>query len=352
MQHTVGMKASVFVSPGHVEIRDVPDAVIELPTDAIVRVTRAAVCGSDLWFYRGINQNWKDGWRTGHEFVGTVEKVGSAVRSVRVGDAVIAPFAYSDGTCALCTAGLHTSCDQGGMFGGSEDGGGQAEAVRVPWADGTLVRMPDELAASDAGLDAAVLLSDVLPTGHHGCVRALVAGGRPAVIVGDGAVGLCAVLAAARLGADPVIAVGHHADRLRIAERFGATMTVDSRDTDAIERIRDATRGGAPSVVEAVGNQQSMSAAIQSASPGGTISFVGVPRQVEAVDLPTLFGNNLNLAGALAPARAHLEELAADVASGRIDPSPVIDMRVSLADVNEGYRAMDERRAIKVAVAV
>ena len=345
------MRATVFHGPGDVRVEDVPDPRVEEPTDAVVRVMYACVCGSDLWFYRGIDA-WEPGWRTGHEFMGVVDAVGSSVTTVRPGDVVLAPFSYSDGTCEYCRKGVHTSCENGGYWGGASGDGGQGEAVRVPLADGTLVPVPPEVAGDAGLLRAAVPLTDVMSTGHHAAVAAGVRPGSTVAVVGDGAVGLCGVLAAKRHGAGRILALGHHEDRLAIARRFGATDVVTSRGDEAVAAVADATRGGAECVLECVGAQASMDLAVGIARPGGTVGYVGVPAQVEAVDVGSLFRNNVALRGGVAPARAYIPELLRDVAAGTLDPSPVLDLTVSLEEVPDGYRAMDSRTAIKALVAV
>jgi threonine dehydrogenase-like Zn-dependent dehydrogenase len=340
------MKATIYHGARDVRFETVPDPAIADPKDAIVRVRRAAICGSDLWFYRGITKP-APGAHTGHEFIGIVEEVASEVRSVRPGDAVIAPFAWSDGTCEFCREGLQTSCLHGGFFG--TENGGQAELVRVPYADGTLVKIPDAIARDVPKLDASVTLTDVMGTGHYGVVAAQTAPGSTVAVIGDGAVGLCAVLSAAKeIGAERVIAVGHNAKRLEIAKRFGATHTFDSHDAEVEKRILELTLGGSPHVVEAVGNQESMDLAIDIARPGGTVSFVGVPHNVKSVPIATMFYKHVALRGGPAPVRAFLPRLIESLASGRIDPSPVLDLSLPLGRVAEGYAAMDERRAIKV----
>lgn len=345
------MQASVFHAAGDIRVETVPDPTIIEPTDAVVRITRATICGSDLWSYRGVT-TWEPGWRTGHEFVGVVEAVGDSVRTVRVGDPVITPFAYSDGTCEFCLRGLQTSCLQGGGFGASSGMGGQAEAARVPQADGTLVVMPAEVASDPRLLNWAALLTDVVPTGHHAAVCARVRPGGTAIVVGDGAVGLCAVLAAVRLGAERIIAVGHHPQRLEIARRFGATEVVDSHDPEVVATLVDTTQGGSESVLEAVGSQASLDLALSVARPGGTVGFVGVPHQVERINLKQLMFNNVGLNGGIAPARAYIEPLLQELMVGRNDPTAVLDRTVPLAGVPEGFRAMSEREAIKVLVEV
>lgn len=345
------MKATVYHGAHDVRLENVPDPRIRNAHDAIVRVTRAAICGSDLWFYRGITQ-WTPGDRTGHEFVGIVEEVGADVRSVRPGDPVIAPFVSSDGTCEFCRSGLQTSCVHMSNFG-DEENGAQAQFVRVPYADGTLVKMPEALAHDQSKHDASVALCDVMATGHHGVVSAQGTAGSTVVVVGDGAVGLCAVLSAAKeIGAERVIAVGHNAGRLKIAARFGATHAFNSHDAGVREAIVDLTKGGAPHVVEAVGNQESMDLAVGVARPGGTVSFVGVPHNVKTPPMREIFLNNLSLRGALAPARAYLPALLAALEAGRIDPAPVFDLTLPLERVAEGYAAMDQRRAVKVLLSV
>lgn len=345
------MKATVYHGTGDVRLETVQDPAIKAPGDAIVRVTHAAICGSDLWFYRGVTQ-WTPGDRTGHEFIGVVQEVGANVRSVRAGDRVIAPFVSSDGTCEYCLAHLQTSCVHMSNWG-DDNNGGQAEAVRVPFADGTLVPMPDGVAQDPVKLAGYLTLTDVMATGHHGAVSAGTRAGSTVVIVGDGAVGLCGVLSAAKhIGAERIIAVGHNDARLEIARRFGATHTFNSHDDTVKDQIVELTSGGSPCVVEAVGNQESLDLAIGVARPGGAVSFVGVPHNVKQVDMRTLFLNNLVLRGALAPARAYIPELLASLAAGRIDPSPVFDLRLPLERVAEGYAAMDQRTAIKTLLTV
>lgn len=345
------MKATVYHGAHDVRLEQVPDPKIRDPHDAIVRVTRAAICGSDLWFYRGVTQ-WTPGERTGHEFVGIVEETGSEVRGLRRGDVVIAPFVSSDGTCEFCRAGLQTSCVHMSNFGDHENGG-QAELVLVPFADGTLVKMPEAISHDERKHNASVTLTDVMATGHHGVISAQTTAGSTVVVIGDGAVGLCGVLSAAKeVRAERIIAVGHNERRLEIAKRFGATHTFNSHDADVQDRIIELTAGGAPHVVEAVGNQESMDLAANVARPGATVSFVGVPHNVKTPPMRTIFLNNLSLRGALAPARAYLPQLVASLEAGRIDPSPVLDLALPLDRVAEGYAAMDERRTVKVLLTV
>lgn len=344
------MRATVFHGPGDVRVEEVPDPRIVNPTDAVVRVTQACVCGSDLWFYRGISKTFQPGWRTGHEWMGVVEEVGPEVTTMKPGDTVLAPFVYSDGTCEFCARGLQTSCLNGGGWGGDEGDGGQGEVVRAPLADGTLVRVPSDV-SDDEELQVRLLpLTDVMSTGHHAAVSAGVGSGSVVAVVGDGAVGLCGVLAASRLGAERVIALGHHEDRLEVARRFGATDVVTARDDEAVEQVREMTGGGAASVLECVGVQSAMDTAVRIARDGGLVGYVGVPAGVEALDLRTMFGRNIGLRGGVAPARAYIPELMTDVLEGRLDASPVFDQVVDMGGVPAGYAAMDNREAIKVRI--
>jgi threonine dehydrogenase-like Zn-dependent dehydrogenase len=341
------MKATVYHGAGDVRLETVPDPELREPSDAIVRVTRAAICGSDLWFYRGVTQ-WDPGDRTGHEFIGIVEDVGSAVNGFKKRDAVIAPFVSSDGICEFCRKGLQTSCVNMTNWG-DDANGGQAEAVRVPLADGTLVKAAPELASDGRSMAAALALCDVMPTGHHGVVSTHAMPADTVIVIGDGAVGLCAVLSAAKvIGANRVIAVGHNEKRLQLAREFGATHVFNSREPDTAAELLDLTNGGANCVVEAVGNQETMDMAVELARPGGTVAFVGVPHNVANFALRPLFLKNVALRGALAPARAYIDVLMERVVDGTIDPSRVFDMELPLGRVAEGYKAMDERQAIKV----
>jgi len=334
-----------------VRVEEVPDARVEAPHDALVRVTHALVCGSDLWTYRGFGSGGP-GSRIGHEFAGVVEAVGGDVESVRPGDRVLSPFTYSDGTCAHCREGWTTSCTSGGFFGTDTDGG-QGEAVRVPQADGTLVVLPTGLADGDPLVRALLPLTDVMATGHHAAVSAGVRSGSTAVVVGDGAVGLCGVLAAGRLGAERVIAVGHHPDRLELARRFGATDVVTARGPDAVREVRALTAGArAHGVLECVGNQEAMETAVGCTRDGGTVGFVGVPHEVAALPVGAMFSRNVGLRGGVAPVRRYLPDLLADVLAGRLDPSPVLDLDTDLAGVPDAYAAMDARRATKALVRV
>jgi threonine dehydrogenase-like Zn-dependent dehydrogenase len=341
------MRAAVFEGPGNVRIEHVPDPEIMLDTDAVVRVTHACICGSDLWSYRGYGQR-VPGSRIGHEFLGVVEDVGREVRTVRRGDVVIAPLGWSDGTCEYCLKGLTTSCVDGGVWAEPGHDGGQGEGVRVPHADGTLVVVPPALRGAE---DRLLPLCDTLPAGHHAALSARVGYGRSVVVVGDGPVGLCAVLAARRLGADRVVAVGHHEERLDLARRMGATDVVCGRGDEAVEKVISLT-GGAHCVLECVGAQSALETAIAVARDGATIGYVGMPHLVDGLDLGRMFARNIGLAGGLSPARAYLPELLADVSSGVLDASAILDHTVDLEGVPDGYVAMDTRKALKVHVTV
>lgn len=328
----------------------VPDSTIQQPTDAIVKITHACICGSDLWFYRGADE-WKPGWRTGHEWMGIVEEVGSQVQNLQKGDRVLSPFSFADGSCEFCHQNLYTSCLHGGFWGGMNDGG-QAEAIRAPFADATLIKIPSQVENDEALLTAILPLTDVMATGHHAAVSAGVRSGVTVAVVGDGAVGLCGVLAAKRLGAERIILMGRHEQRIEIARRFGATDVVSSRDKQAIDEVQQMTKGGAAAVMECVGTESSLSTALGIARPGGTVGFVGVPHGSEKIDMARMFRSNIALRGGVAPARAYIPELLADVLAGKIDPSPVLDVTVDLDGVPAGYAAMDGRTAIKVMVRI
>ncbi|MEF2525895.1 MULTISPECIES: zinc-dependent alcohol dehydrogenase family protein [unclassified Streptomyces] len=345
------MRATVIHAPHDIRVEEVPDAAVRLPGDAVVRVLRACICGSDLWAYRGEAQR-VPGQRIGHEFLGVVEETGSAVSGLRAGDLVVAPFMWSDGTCDHCSEGLYTSCADGGFWGSVGHDGGQGEAVRVPHADGTLVRLPAEAASDDHLLTGLLALSDVMGTGHHAALGAGVREGATVAVVGDGAVGLCGVLAARRLGAERIIALGRHAARTDIAKLFGATDVVAERGEAAVAAVRELTRGfGAHAVIEAVGTEQSMRTAIGIARDGGSVGYVGVPHgSGTGIDLDVMFDRNISLRGGVAPVRAYIPELLRDVLSGAIDPAPVFDRAVSLEGVPDGYRAMDDRSALKVLI--
>src|SRR5438094_1719182 len=342
------MRATVMYGAGDVRIENVPDARIIEPTDAVVTVTRACICGSDLWPYQKMEPT-DTGRVMGHEAIGVVEAVGGEVRKIRRGDVVIMPFAFSDGTCVFCHDGLQTSCVHGGFFGTTEVAGAQAEAVRIPLADGTL--FPVQVDKDDALMPSLVTLSDVMGTGHHAAVVAKVGPGKVVAVVGDGAVGLCGVIAARRLGAEQIIILGRHPDRIALAREFGATDVVSERGDEAVERVRELTGGlGVHAVLECVGLQQSMRTALGIARPGGAVGRVGVPQDETMPASQPAFYNNVTVSGGPAPVRAYIEELLPDVLEGVIKPGRVFDRVVRLDEVPDGYRAMDKREAIKVLI--
>ncbi len=334
------MRATTIHAPRDIRLSDVPDPVIKRPTQAIIKVTAGCICGSDLWPYRGENPI-KAGNTIGHECVGVVEEVGAEVSQFKPGDFVVVPFCHSDNTCVHCRAGMQSACTNGAMTIS-----GQGEYAVVNQADGSLVAtdgMPD-----DAMLPGLLALSDVMPTGWHAAVSAQVREGGTAVVVGDGAVGLCGVLAAATMGAEKVIVMSRHEPRQEIARQFGATHVVAARGEEGEAEVMEITGGvGADAVLECVGTGGSMDTAFAVARPGSTVGFVGVPHGVE-LPVGRMFGKNVGLAGGMAPVRRYLPELLELVTSGRIDPGLVFDLTLPLDEVAEGYRAMDERRAVKV----
>jgi threonine dehydrogenase-like Zn-dependent dehydrogenase len=335
-------------SAGDVRIETVPDAHLVEATDALVRVTRAAICGSDLWPYKSMEPE-ATGRRMGHEFVGIVEDVGAEVRTMKAGDLVIAPFVWSDGTCVFCREGLQPSCLHGGRYGFDGVDGGQGEAVRVPQADGTLVVA--QVDKDDALMPSLLALTDVMATGHHAALSAKVGPGKAVAVVGDGAVGLCGVLAARRLGAERIILLGRHADRIAIAKEFGATDIVSERGDEAVESVRELSGGlGVHSALECVGLEQATVTALSVVRPGGVVGRVGVPQENSIPKGTEAFFANVTIAGGPAPARAYIEELLPDVLEGRIEPGRVFDRSIDLDGVPDGYRAMDRREAIKVMV--
>jgi threonine dehydrogenase-like Zn-dependent dehydrogenase len=342
------MRATVMYGARDVRIENVPDARLIEPTDALLTVTRACICGSDLWPYNAMKPS-ATGNRMGHEFIGLVAEIGSEVRTLKKGDLVVAPFAWSDGTCEFCRQGLQTSCLHGGWWGGTNLDGGQGEAVRVPQADGTLVALP--VGPDHALMPSLLTLSDVMGTGHHAAISAKVGPGKIVAVVGDGAVGLCGVIAARRLGAERIILLGRHGARIALARRFGATDIVSERGEAAIERVRELTGGlGAHSVLECVGHGESTLTAVSIARAGGAVGRVGVPQENAIPAGKTTFFGNVTIAGGPAPVRAYIAALLPDVLEGRIEPGLVFDHVTDLAGVPDGYRAMNDRQSIKVMI--
>jgi threonine dehydrogenase-like Zn-dependent dehydrogenase len=339
------MKATVMYAAGDVRIENVPDATLIESTDALLRVTRACICGSDLWPYNQMTPD--DASRVmGHEAIGVVDAVGADVRTLKPGDVVVMPFAFSDGSCVFCHDGLQTSCVHGGFFGSPEVAGAQAEAVRVPQADGTLVVLP--VGEDDALMPSLLTLADVMGTGHHAARAGRVKPGHTVAVVGDGAVGLCGVIAARRLGGEAIILLGRHPDRVALGRDFGATDVVSERGEEAIERVLELTDGfGAHSVLECVGHDQAVETALGIVRPGGAVGRVGVPQRQQIPTTMQAFYDNVTIGGGPAPVRAYIEELLPDVLEGRIEPGRVFDRTGSLDDAPEGYRLMNEREVMK-----
>jgi threonine dehydrogenase-like Zn-dependent dehydrogenase len=342
------MRATLIYGAGDVRVEDVPDPKIQRPTDAVVRVVRSCICGSDLWPY-GSRPPTEQGDRIGHEFLGVVEDVGAEVSGLKTGDLVVAPFVYSDNTCDFCREDLHTSCRHGGFWATDGVDGGQGEAVRVPQAQGTLVKLP--VGADSALLPSLLTLSDVFCTGHHCAVTAGVTPRTTVTVVGDGAVGLSAVLSAKRLGAERIILMGRHKVRTDLGRDFGATDIVAERGEEGIARVRELTGGdGTHTVLECVGTLPAFEMALGVVRAGGTISRVGAPQYDQAPLGFEVFMNNITVTGGVAPARAYIEELLPDVLEGKIEPGRVFDRTVSVEEVPDGYRAMAAREALKVLV--
>lgn len=340
------MRGAVMHAPGDVRVEDRPMPTIVEPTDAIIRIAATCVCGSDLWPYRGLEPVAAP-QPMGHEYVGVVTEIGEAVREIRVGDFVVGSFFSSDNTCEICLAGYQTHCVHRGPGAAS---GGQAQYTRVPLADGTLVATPGQ---PDADLVPSLLAaSDVLGTGWFAAVAAEVGPGKTVAVVGDGAVGLLGVLAAKQLGAERIIAMSRHADRQALAREFGATDIVTERGDEGVARIKDLTGGlGAHSVIEAVGTQESMMQAIRATRPGGHVGYVGVSHDVSLPGLE-LFFSGVHLHGGPAPVRRFLPDLIDRIWRREIDPGTVFDLVLPLEEAAAAYRAMDERRAIKVLLTV
>jgi threonine dehydrogenase-like Zn-dependent dehydrogenase len=345
------MLATVIHAARDIRVEEVPDPALSTGGDAIVRVVAACVCGSDLWPYRGVTAT-KEPHRIGHEFVGIVEEVGAEVRDIKAGDFVIAPFYFCDGTCVNCRNGVSTSCLSGGWWGSDDKlggfaDGGQGERVRVPLADGTLAVV--EGPVGDDEIAGLLTLSDVMGTGHHAAVSAGVGPGDSVAVVGDGAVGLCAIIAAKRLGATTIIAMSRHPQRQALAREFGATHIVEERGDAGIALVRELTEGiGADRVLECVGTKESMDQALRSTRPGGMVGYVGVPNGGPELPVRQMFGRNVGVNGGVAPVRGYIEELLPDVLSGAIEPGRVFDLELPLSEAPEAYAAMDERRATKV----
>lgn len=336
------MRATTIHAPGDIRVSEVPDPVLTTPTDAIIKVTAGCICGSDLWPYRG-ESDITPGSTIGHECIGLVEEVGSEVSKVKPGDFVIVPFCHCDNTCAHCVAGVQSACVNMNMTAS-----GQGEYALVSQADGSLVKLDGT--PEEKMVPSLLALSDVMPTGWHAAVSAGVPAGGTVVVVGDGAVGLCGVLAASVMGAEKVVVMSRHEPRQQIARQFGATHVVATRGKEGAAEIKELTSGiGADAVLECVGTGEAMNTAFAVARPGSTVGFVGVPHGVE-LPVRRMFQKNVGLAGGIAPVRRYLPELLDLVLAGRINPGLVFDSTLPLDQVAEGYRAMDERRAVKVLI--
>ncbi|WP_204162042.1 zinc-binding dehydrogenase [Rathayibacter sp. VKM Ac-2803] len=343
------MKAVSLYGAGDVRVETVPDPIIQQPTDAIVRVTRACICGSDLHPYHSLPASDR-GTPMGHELIGVVEETGPAVTTLKKGDFVIAPFSFSDNTCSFCRDGFQTACKHGGFYGSVETGGLQAQLARIPLADGSLVVVPG-VTENDTELFASLLtLSDVYLTGFHAAHMGRVEAGKTVTVIGDGAVGLSAVLAAKQLGAERIILMGRHASRTDLGIEFGATDVVAERGDEGVQKVLDLTGGeGSHVVLEAVGHMPAYEQSYGVVRPGGVISRVGVPQYEDApVGFGSLFGRNITLTGGPAPVRAYLEQSIPLVLDGTIDPGRVFDRTVGIDEAPAGYAAMDAREALKV----
>ncbi|WP_204911812.1 zinc-binding dehydrogenase [Microlunatus spumicola] len=342
------MRATVMYGAGDVRVQEVPDPTITAPTDALVRVTYACVCGSDLHPYHDLPDT-PEGRRMGHEAIGVVQEVGADVTTLKAGDTVIVPFAWSDGTCAFCRDGITTSCVHGGFFDGAPSAT-QAELLVVPQADGTAVAIPD--GTDEALMPSLLTLSDVYLTGYHAARQGRVGPGKTVTVIGDGAVGLSAVLASRELGAETIILMGRHESRTELGREFGATHVVAERGEEGVAKVMELTGGeGSHVVLEAVGHMPAYEQAYGIVRPGGVISRVGVPQYEEAaVGFASLFGKNATLTGGPATVRAYLEAAIPRVLDGSIDPGRVFDRELPLDDVAEAYRLMDSREALKVLI--
>ncbi|MFE7973902.1 zinc-binding dehydrogenase [Streptomyces shenzhenensis] len=342
------MRATLLYAADDVRVEDVADPGIKNPTDAVVRIVLSCICGSDLWPHKSLPPT-DTPRHMGHEFLGVVEETGADVRGVKPGDVVVAPFVYSDNTCAYCREGLQTSCVHGGQWGVGGVDGGQGQAARVPHADGTLVKLP--VGADSELLPDLLTLSDILCTGYHAARTARVEPGDSVTVVGDGAVGLAAVISARLLGAERIILMGRHQVRTDLGRDFGATDVVAERGEQGITRVRELTGGdGTRKVLECVGLKDALVQSFGVVRAGGTISRVGAP---QFGDVPFGFGDfmrNITLTGGVAPARAYIEELLPYILDGAIRPGRVFDRTLALADIADGYRAMNDREALKVLV--
>lgn len=338
------MKAAIFNGKGNIGYGDRSDPKIRESADAIVRVVMSCVCGSDLWYYRGLSPHALG--PIGHEFIGIVEEIGTGVQNIKKGDFVIAPFTYSDGTCINCKRGWTSNCLAGGSFGNNGIDGGQGEMVRVPFADTTLVKVSGN-SHSEEMMRSLLTLSDVMCTGHHAAVSGGVKKDYVVAVVGDGAVGLCAIIASKRLGAKRIISLSRNPSRQKLARQLGATDIVSERGEEATKKILGLTEGiGVDASLECVGTNQSMATAFSIARAGSVVGAIGAPHDV-VVPIDTVIFKNIGLRGGIAPVRKYIPELLPDVLESRINPGIVFDFVTDLSNIKKAYMAMDERRAVK-----
>lgn len=344
------MKAAVFYGKGDIRVDEVPDPHIKDPTDVIVKIKYACICGSDLWPFRGYSSRQK-GTRIGHEFMGVVEEVGPGVKKIKKGDFVIAPFSRSCGVCPECKSGMSSSCRNGGYWGEEGYDGGQGEKVRVPNADYMLFVVPKDK-VKEKVMPSLMAITDVFCTGHHAAVCAGVSKGKTVAVVGDGAVGLCAVLASKRLGAKKIILLSSHKDRAEVGKKFGGTDIVSTRGNEAISMVRKLTGdAGVDCVLECVGTDESWKTALSIVRKGGRIGWVGVPYGVtSSINIGDLFSDNIGIMGGKAPAASLIPTFLPEILSGKLNPGLVFTKTISLSQIQEGYEAMDKRKAIKVLI--
>ncbi|HUD44962.1 MAG TPA: zinc-dependent alcohol dehydrogenase family protein [Patescibacteria group bacterium] len=342
------MKAGIFYGPHDIRVEEVADPKIQNPKDAIVKITYTCICGSDLWWYRGITKR-DAGGQIGHEFMGEVLAIGNDVKNVKIGDLVVGPFFWCDGTCAECKKKMSSACLNGGSWGTKGTTGCQAEQLRVPYADANLFTIPKD---TDEKLMPAILaLSDVMGTGHHAAISAGVTKDSVIAVVGDGAVGLCAVLASKRLRASKIILMSRHEKNAVVGKQFGATDIIAERDQEGIEKVKALTEEiGADCVLECVGGKEARDMAMGMVRPGGRIGCVGIPHNVTDIPTGDIFWKNITIGGGIAPTATYIPQLLPDVLSAKIDPSPVFNLTLPLADLAKGYEAMDKREAIKVLI--
>lgn len=342
------MKAGIFYGPHDIRVDEVPDPKIQKSTDVILKITYTCICGSDLWWYRGIVKR-DAGAPVGHEFMGEVIKVGDNVKNIKVGDVTVGPFFWCDGTCPECKKGMTSQCINGGSWGNKGTGGCQAEQLRVPFADTNLFVLPKS--TKEKLMPAILALSDVMGTGYYAAVAAGVTKGSIAAVVGDGAVGLCAVLSCKRLGAKKIILMSRHEDRQKIGKKFGATDIISDRGEKGIERVKKLTENiGADCVLDCVGSAPARAMVMGMVRPGGRIGCVGVPESIPDIKATDIFWKNITIGGGIAPTRTYIPELLPDVLSGKLDPSPVFDLTLPLSELAKGYEAMDKRNSVKVLI--